>query len=139
MASQIRIADVFPAEAEFFEAPSRDDRSPTGDGDLDGPLCNGMVQEVMALLSELKRRREHLGLSLATLAKRSRLSVAAIEQLESRQNLNPRFDLVWRYALAMDALPTLVIEDVEPGPEEIEERAREVKSAGPASPPPAGG
>ena len=124
-------AKTFDADLEEFggRVLTRDDLSPDGEADGFDPLCNGMGLELMFLLSELKRRRDRLGLSVATLAKRSRLSVAAIEQLENRQNLNPRFDLVWRYALAMDALPTLVIEDVEPGPEEIEERQDEAPAS----------
>ena len=116
-----------PPEAEYDRVLSRDDRSP--DGERSGPITGGHAFELLGLLATLKARREAQGLSVATLAKRSRLSVAAIEQLENRQNLNPRFDLVWRYALAMDALPTLVIEDVEPGPEEIEERQDEAPAS----------
>ena len=102
---------------------TKDDLSPDGAGN--GLLNNGMRLELGSLVGLLKLRRVSMGLTIARVARRSRLTEDAIRELEDGSNRNPHCDLVWRYALAMDAYPTLTIEEVEPEGEELEDRRGE--------------
>ncbi len=90
----------------------RDDLSPDGAGEE--VVSQGMWMALINLIGPLKARREKLGLTIAETAKRARLTVATVSRLENFHNRNPSFDSVFRYAMALDALVTLGIEDIEP-------------------------
>jgi hypothetical protein len=97
----------------------RDDLSPTGEGDE--VVTQGMAMALMNLVGELKTRREERGLTIAEVARRSRLTVAIVNGLENFQLRNPSFDTVFRYAMAMDRLVTLGNEEIEPEVEDAPE------------------
>ena len=105
------------------EYKTKEDLSPDGSGN--GLLIQGMIMELMPVMGQLKSRRASLGLSIAQIARRARLTPESIEGLEGGSNPNPHFDLVWRYALALDVYPRLTLEEVEPEAEELEDRQGE--------------
>ncbi len=90
----------------------RDDLSTDGGGEE--VVSQGMWMALMNLVGPLKARREQMGLTIAEVAKRSRLTVATISKLENLHNRNPSLDTVFRYAMAIDALVTLGFEQIEP-------------------------
>ena len=101
--------------AEFGESALQQPSLST-DGAGQGVVNNGMFWELSTLIHRLRTRREGLGRSIAEVAELAELDPGVIERLESRQDVNPHFDAVWRYALALGVLPTIVLEDVEPEP-----------------------
>ena len=94
----------------------RDDLSPSGDGDE--VVTQGMAMALMNLIAGLKARREQLGLTIAEVAKRSRLTLVTVSRLENFHNRNPSFDTVFRYAMALDRLLTLGTEEIGPDDEQ---------------------
>ncbi len=63
-----------------------------------------------AAITELKGRRERLGLSLAQVATRSGIDKAALSRLETAINANPKIDTLLRYANAIGAELRLSVE-----------------------------
>ena len=109
-----------PTGAEPTHSPrvyDRDDLSPSGDGDE--VVTQGMAMALMNLIAGLKARREQLGLTIAEVAKRSRLTVVTLSRLENLHNRNPSFDTVFRYAMALDRLVALGTEEIEPDDEQV--------------------
>jgi len=53
------------------------------------------------LMSQLRKERERQGLTLAQLAKRTKIDQAALSRLETRNNANPTLDTVYRIADAL--------------------------------------
>lgn len=107
-----------PKPLPFGDAnpPSREDLSPNGVGQ--DVLTQGQTMALAALVIRLKARREARGLTLADVARRSRLTIQGISRLENHHARNPTLDSVFRYALALGALPTLDFEEVDPTPDE---------------------
>jgi hypothetical protein len=90
----------------------RSDLPPTGEGEE--VVTQGMAMALMNLIADLKAHREQLGLTLAEVARRSRLTVVTLSRLENLHNRNPSFDTVFRYAMALDRLVTLGTEAIDP-------------------------
>jgi DNA-binding XRE family transcriptional regulator len=90
----------------------RDDLPPDGGGDE--VVTQGMLMALMNLVRSLKGRRESMGLTIAEVASRSRLTPVTISRLENLHNRNPSLDTLFRYAMAIDALVTLGFEEIEP-------------------------
>jgi DNA-binding XRE family transcriptional regulator len=89
----------------------RDDLPPDGEGDE--VVTQGMLMALMNLVRSLKGRRESMGLTIAEVARRSRLTSVTISRLENLHNRNPSLDTLYRYAMAIDALVTLGFEEIE--------------------------
>ena len=81
----------------------------------------GAFLEVMILMTQLKARREALGLSLDDVAGRSGLDAGAVGELEAGFDNNPTIATLWRYALAMNAGVTLGVEEIDPDLDETVE------------------
>jgi transcriptional regulator with XRE-family HTH domain len=58
-----------------------------------------------------------ISLTIAEVARRSRLTTVTISRLENLHNRNPSLDTLNRYAMAIDALVTLGFEEIEPDEE----------------------
>jgi hypothetical protein len=99
----------------------RDDLSPDGNGDE--VVTQGMWMALMNLVTTLKARREEMGLTIAEVVRRSRLTVVTLSRLENFHNRNPSLDTVFRYAMALNFNVTLDLEAIEPD-EEDEPAAR---------------
>lgn len=97
---------------EPLTPPTRDDLSSDGEGQ--DVLTQGMTMALAALVIGLKSRRERKGLTLADVSQRSGLTIQTLSRLENHHNRNPTFDSVFRYAMAMDCLVTLGIEEIDP-------------------------
>jgi len=90
------------ARARFqAEQPGIDDL--VASGEYSGPVSLGLYQNLVLILSELKRIREKKGLSLADVAERSGIDRGAISRLENGHNANPTIDTLGRYAAAVGA------------------------------------
>jgi predicted transcriptional regulator len=72
-------------------------------GDATEVVPQGGYLELRAMLGTLKKHREHQGLSLTDVAKRSGMDRAAISRLENGVYLNPTVDTFYRYAQAVGA------------------------------------
>ena len=105
--------DVSPSETG--RVYDRDDLPPDGEGDE--VVTQGMLMALMNLVRSLKGRRESMGLTIAEVARRSRLTPVTISRLENLHSRNPTLDTVFRYAMAIDALVTLGFEEIEPDEE----------------------
>jgi DNA-binding XRE family transcriptional regulator len=95
----------------------RDDLSSDGTGEE--VVSQGMWMALINLIAPLKERREKMGLTIAEVARRARLTVVTVSRLENLHNRNPSFDTVFRYAMALDALVTLGFEAIEPEDEQV--------------------
>jgi DNA-binding XRE family transcriptional regulator len=95
----------------------RDDLSPTGEGGE--VVTQGMYLELVNLVNALKLRRESMGLTIAEVARRSRLTLATVACLEDGDNNNPSLDTLFRFAMAMDAGITLGVEEIGPDDEAV--------------------
>jgi DNA-binding XRE family transcriptional regulator len=80
-----------------------------GEGTVTGALF-----ALMDLMKTLKERRASLGLSLTDVSERSGLTRQAISKLENGHTINPTLETLFRYSMALDALVTLGVEDMEP-------------------------
>ncbi len=72
-------------------------------GDVAGFVPLGEYIDLREAMLALKRQRERLGLSLAAVAKRSKIDKAAISRLENGLQANPTVDTLHRYASAIGA------------------------------------
>src|SRR5207249_1067028 len=68
-------------------------------GDYEDPVPQGAYLELRQLMHALRTEREHQGLSLGDVAKRSGIDKAALSRLENGQQINPTWNTLWRYAL----------------------------------------
>lgn len=83
-------------------------------GEIDEPVTQGAFVQLAGLVGKLKARRESLGLSLTDVSERSGLTRQAISRLENGWNNNPTLDTIYRYGLALDALVTLGMVEIDP-------------------------
>jgi DNA-binding XRE family transcriptional regulator len=97
-------------DATRLVGPSPEDMIDSAE--IDEPVPHGQFVELTGLVHDLKARRATLGLSLADVAERSRLTRAAVSRLENGWNLNPTLETLYRYALALDANVRLVAEEI---------------------------
>lgn len=70
-------------------------------GDAPPPMPLGAYLDIQVLLSQLKKKREAAGLSLADLAERTGMDRAAISRLENGHQGNPTMDTLLRYTAAL--------------------------------------
>jgi transcriptional regulator with XRE-family HTH domain len=63
------------------------------------------------LVSYLRQERQRRGLSLTDLSQGSGLDRGMLCKLENGRIANPTFHTLWRYAMALDARPALVLLD----------------------------
>jgi len=99
------------ATGEGKRSFDRDDLPPTGEGQ--DVVTGGMSMASHALIVTLTGRRESMGLAVEEGARRSRPSVETVAGLEGRQLRNPPLDTLFRYAMALNALVTLGLEEIE--------------------------
>lgn len=90
-------------------------------GDIDEPIPQGMFFELMGLMAQLKTRRIARGMSLEEISRRSGLTEYAISRLENGWNNHPSLEMLYRYALSLDACVTLGVEEIDPDPDETVE------------------
>ncbi len=83
-------------------------------GEIDEPVPQGMMLELLNLTAMLKERRLARGLSQAEVSERSGLNRQAINRLENGWNTNPTLETLYRYALSVGALVTLGLEEADP-------------------------
>jgi hypothetical protein len=103
-------------QPEVERVYDRDDLSPDGNGDE--VVTQGMWMALMNLVTTLKARREEMGLTIAEVVRRSRLTVVTLSRLENFHNRNPSLDTVFRYAMALNFNVTLDLEAIEPDEED---------------------
>jgi predicted transcriptional regulator len=84
--------------------------------DPEAGTVQGAYFALLGLMKTLKDRRETQGLSLTDVSERSGLTRQAISKLENGININPTLETLFRYSMAMDALVTLGVEEIEPKP-----------------------
>ena len=63
-------------------------------------VSQGEYLHLLTLLDALKKHCQHVGLSLADVAARSRMDPSAVSRLENGVCLNPTLDTLYRYAQA---------------------------------------
>jgi ribosome-binding protein aMBF1 (putative translation factor) len=83
------------------ERPTPDELLASGEVTEFVPL--GEYLDIREAVHALKRERERKGLSLATIAERSKMDKAAISRLENGLQANPTVATLYRYASAIDA------------------------------------
>jgi transcriptional regulator with XRE-family HTH domain len=66
------------------------------------PIPQGAHVALRRLMRALRAERERQGQSLANIAARSGLEKAALSRLETGRQINPTWNTLWRYALALD-------------------------------------
>jgi len=71
-------------------------------GEFNPPIPQGAYLELRALMQLLRRERLRQGLTLTEAARRSGIEKAALSRLETGQQINPTWNTLWRYALALD-------------------------------------
>ena len=108
---RIEAANAPAPEADVLEVVDRQDLSPGGD--RDEVVTQGMYMALVNLIGSLKTRRLEMGLTIAEVAKRSGLTVETLSRLENMHNRNPSFDTVYRYAMALDRLVTMDLEEID--------------------------
>jgi hypothetical protein len=91
--------------------PSMDDLLETGE--YEGPIPLGIYMNLFEAVIALKRLREHLGLSLADVSKRSGMDRAFVCRLENGHQPNPTIDTFWRYAAALGKRPQIGFRDLQ--------------------------
>ena len=84
---------------EFAHCPTQEELHKTGD--YEGPIMNGAYIAVKVLIHELKMARQAAGLTLAAVAKLTRMDQATLSRLENGRQPNPTIDTLWRYAHAV--------------------------------------
>lgn len=95
------------------QRPSMEELLATGDVSEFVPL--GEYLSIRSTLLALQEQRERKGLSIATVAERSGIDESAIRGLESGLQPNPTVDALSRYAAAVGAKITWLVEAVEGG------------------------
>jgi DNA-binding XRE family transcriptional regulator len=122
-AKKIRDEVAFPVNPEArypFEPPfgevgmGPDELEAIGEIDPDQATVQGAYFALAGLVKTLKARRESMGLSLTDVSERSGLTRQVISKIENGRTINPTLDTLFRYSMALDALVTLGIEDIEP-------------------------
>ncbi len=92
---------------------NRDQMIEAGLLEQDDGTVQGAYVALLGLMKLLKGRREAQGLSLTDVSERSGLTRQVISKLENGINLNPTLETLFRYSLALDALVTLGLEEIE--------------------------
>lgn len=85
----------YKAEADRID---REEKSSIIDQARRAKARAGMLRDV---LHKLRDEREHRGLSLAEISRRSGIDKGALSRLENAVNANPKFDTLVRYADAL--------------------------------------
>jgi DNA-binding XRE family transcriptional regulator len=93
--------------------PGLDELIAMGEVDADSVTVQGADDALRGLMFTLKNRREVRGLSLTDVSEKSGLTRQAISKLENGINVNPTLETLFRYSMALDALVTLGLEEIE--------------------------
>ncbi len=102
------LANLKAERARFSrERPSLDEL--IASGEYEGPYHHGNIRALLSAVAELKRRRDELGLSLATVSERSGLDTGLLSRLENGKILNPMLTTLWRYASALGVQVSLTV------------------------------
>lgn len=100
------------------------------EGELSGQtISQGAHFDFIKAIYDLRLEREHRGLTLADVAERSGLDVAAISRLENGRQLNPTLETVLRYAEALGKKVVWGFEDVKTE-KAVRERVKKRKRIG---------
>jgi hypothetical protein len=81
-------------------------------GDCAPPIPQWVYWSIRPLVVELKKAREAAGLSLAEVAERSGIEVAALSELERGFDFNPTASTLARYAAALGKRLTWTLQDL---------------------------
>jgi predicted transcriptional regulator len=80
-------------------------------GEINELVSQGQFIEVRALCAQLRKLREHAGLSLTDFSEQSGLTRAMISRLENGWNLNPTLETLFRYAETLGVGLKLVLDE----------------------------
>jgi len=83
------------------DKPGLDDLQSSGD--VTEIVSQGEYLDLQTMLGQLKKHRQHQGLSLADVAERCGMDRSAISRLENGVYVNPTVDTLYRYAEAIGA------------------------------------
>jgi transcriptional regulator with XRE-family HTH domain len=83
-------------------------------GEYSEPILLGAYWQLAAIVDALRRERQHQGLSLGEVAKRSGIDKAALSRLEGGQNINPTWNTLSRYAAVLGKEVALTLRDIPP-------------------------
>jgi DNA-binding XRE family transcriptional regulator len=95
---------------KYRDRPSPDQLMDSGD--FEPPVLHGPFVALQAFVRQLKQERERAGLSLSDMEERTGIDRSALSRFENGRNPNPKFDLIGRYAAALDKLVILQIKDM---------------------------
>ncbi len=82
-------------------------------GEIGEAVTGGAAQALAVLMASLRARRESMGLSLTDVSERTGITRQAISKLENGHTRNPTLDTLFRYSLALDAMVSLGVKEVE--------------------------
>jgi DNA-binding XRE family transcriptional regulator len=118
-----------PDEPEGLESPFGASSAPC--------FPSRQIEELGALMAQLKARRQAANLSLADISQRSGITRAAISRLENGHTLNPTLETIFRLARAVDTDISLIANAIDPAtnaPPNLPTIPQSTAEPGPAGP-----
>jgi DNA-binding phage protein len=95
------VAEEEQVRATFRGRPNMKALIESGEIDSDRIMTLAAEESLLKGLLDLKQAREHRGLSLSEISRRSGIDLGSLSRLESGKNSNPTFETLSRYAQAL--------------------------------------